>query len=43
MKPYYCRGDIEEALESPFVAEVVWPFEANDRTDALGIVEQFTK
>lgn len=42
-KPYLSPQDLEEAYESPFVEEVVRPFECNNREDALKIVEELTR
>lgn len=41
-KPYRSRQDVEAAYESPFCAQVVEPFECDDRDDALKIVEART-
>lgn len=37
-KRYFSKLDITEALESPFVEQVVGPFEAKDRVEALKIL-----
>jgi len=42
-KRYFDRLDIQEAMESPFCEMVVGPFEAENRDEALNIVEQKTK
>jgi hypothetical protein len=34
-KRYFSEDDISEALESPFVQEIVYPFEADGRDEAL--------
>lgn len=41
-KPYRSWQDVEEAYASPFCAQVVEPFECDDRDDALKIVEART-
>lgn len=41
-KRYFDRLDIQEAMESSFCVQVVGPFEAEDRDEALEIVEQKT-
>lgn len=41
-KKYYDERDTQEAEDSPFVAEVVYPFEAIDRDAALEHVKQQT-
>lgn len=41
-KMYFEPLDIQEAVDSPFCAEVVGPFEAEDRDDALRQVEELT-
>ena len=41
-KRYFTRQDIDEAHESPFCDIVVGPFLANDRDDALEIVNRLT-
>lgn len=41
-KRYFYRLDIQEAMESPFCDQVVGPFEAENRDEALSIVEQKT-
>lgn len=38
-KRYWSPQDIQEALESPFVAMTYGPFEANGRDEALEILE----
>ncbi len=35
VKRYFEIRDLEEARESPFVTTVFWPFEAEDREDAI--------
>lgn len=42
-KRYFEPLDIIEAQESPFCAKVVGPFPANNREEALQIVEKLTK
>lgn len=42
VKRYFTPLDIEEAIESPFCAEVVGPFDATDRDDALEKVKLLT-
>jgi hypothetical protein len=42
-KPYYNSLDITEAESSSFVAQVVYPFLATDREDALKFIEQQVK
>jgi hypothetical protein len=42
-KRYWDERDIEEALESPFVEQVVRPFGANDRDEALKHIEEQTR
>lgn len=42
-KPYREPLDIQEAKESPFCKQVVGPFEAANRDEALQYVEQNTK
>lgn len=41
-KRYFDRLDIQEAMESPFCEMVVGPFEAENRDEALRIVEEKT-
>lgn len=41
-KRYFDRRDIQEAQESDFCEQVVGPFEAKDRDEALSIVKQQT-
>lgn len=41
-KRYFKRLDIEEAQESEFCAQVVGPFEAASRDEALSIVVKMT-
>jgi hypothetical protein len=41
-KRYFDALDISEAEESPFCEEVVGPFEARDREEALKKVEDLT-
>lgn len=42
-KRYFDRLDIKEAEESPFVEEIVQPFKASDRDEALKYIENKTK
>lgn len=42
-KRYFDNLDIQEANESPFCVKVVGPFQANDRDEALSIVESAVK
>lgn len=42
-KRYFAPIDIQEAQESPFCERAVGPFEAEDRDEALKIVEEKTK
>ena len=37
-KRYFDRRDIQEAMESPFVAEVYPPFDAESRPAALDLI-----
>lgn len=39
-KRYFSPLDIEEANESPFCKEVVGPFEAENREEALKIIKE---
>jgi len=39
-KRYFGPEDISEAEESPFCVEIVGPFEAYDRDDAIAIIKQ---
>jgi len=41
-KRYFDKLDIDEAKESDFVEQVVYPFLAKDREDALEYVRQQT-
>jgi hypothetical protein len=41
-KRYFDQRDLEDAYESPFVRQVVRPFEANSREDALRAVAERT-
>lgn len=41
-KRYFDRRDLDEAYESDFVAEVVQPFEAKDRQEALKYIQEKT-
>jgi len=41
-KRYFDKKDTDEAEESPFVDEVVYPFPAKDREDALKYIENKT-
>lgn len=43
VKRYFSKLDVEEAHQSDFCAEVVGPFEASGRDEALKIVKQLTK
>lgn len=42
-KRYFDKRDTDEAEESPFVAQVVYPFRATDREEALAHIEEETK
>ena len=42
-KRYWDKRDTDEAEESPFVAQVVYPFPANDRDEALAYIDEKTK
>lgn len=42
-KRYFSPEDISEAHESPFVAQVVAPFSASDRDEAINIITNATK
>lgn len=42
-KRYFKPLDIEEARESPFVKQVIGPFEAYDRDDAIHVVAELTE
>lgn len=42
-KRYFSKLDIDEAIESDFVADVVFPFLAKDRDEALGYINEQTK
>lgn len=42
-KRYFDQMDIDEAMESPFCAVVVQPFEADGRDEALAFVQRVTK
>lgn len=42
-KRYFGARDIEEAHASPFCAQVVGPFNADDREDALEIIKMKTQ
>lgn len=42
-KRYLTKLDITEAEESPFVKQVVYPFEAKDREEALIIIKARTE
>ena len=42
-KRYFGKQDIDEALESPFVENVVCPFLASDREEALKYISEKTK
>lgn len=42
-KPYREPRDIIEGMESPFCAQVIGPFEAEDRDEALKKVMERTK
>lgn len=39
-KRYFGEEDLDEAMESPFVAAVFGPFEADGREEALEILEK---
>ena len=39
-KRYFDKRDTDEAEESPFVQEVVYPFEASGRDEALEYIKQ---
>lgn len=41
-KRYFDRLDTEEAEQSPFVAQVVYPFPAKDRDEALSYIKEKT-
>ena len=41
-KRYWDKRDIDDALESPFVAQIVHPFPANDRDEAIKYIEEQT-
>lgn len=41
-KRYFTKQDTDEAEESSFVAQVVYPFEANNRDEALKYIEEQT-
>lgn len=38
--PHFGQGDMEDAIESPFVRRVFGPFHAAGRDDALAIIER---
>jgi hypothetical protein len=42
-KRYWDERDIQDALESSFVKQVVLPFEADDRDEALKHIEEQTR
>lgn len=42
-KGYYDERDITEAESSPFVAQVVYPFLASDRNEAVAFIKQQIK
>ena len=42
-KRYFDKKDLEEAYESPFCDNIVKPFEAKSREEALKIIEEKTK
>jgi hypothetical protein len=42
-KRYFDKEDLIEAKESPFVAQIVQPFEAKDRAEALLIIKTKTE
>ena len=42
-KRYFDERDTQEAVESDFVEQVVYPFEAENRDEALKIIESKTK
>ena len=39
-KPYFDKRDTDEAEESPFVDDIVYPFYAENREEALKIVQE---
>lgn len=41
-KRFFDQRDIDDALESPFVKQVVYPFLAADREEALNYIKQQT-
>ncbi len=41
-KRYFDKRDIDEAIESPFVDDWTGPFEAENRDEALKIVQERT-
>jgi hypothetical protein len=38
-KRYFDKQDIDEAKESPFVAEIVYPFKASSRDEAIEYIK----
>jgi hypothetical protein len=42
-KRYFSPEDTREAEESPFVVQVIYPFPAENRDEALRLVEEHTK
>jgi hypothetical protein len=42
-KPFWEQADLDDAYESPFCIQVVEPFMANSRDEALKIVSEKTK
>ena len=42
-KRYFDKQDVQEAYESPFVKNVVGPFKAKDRIDAIEIIKNECK
>lgn len=43
VKRYFDKRDTDEAEKSPFVEQVVYPFEALGREEALRIIQEQTK
>ena len=41
-KRFFDQGDIDEATSSPFVKQVVGPFDCNGREECLALVEAHT-
>lgn len=42
-KPFFNQADLDDAYESPFVVQVVEPFDCDGREQALEIVTERTK